>query len=105
MFAGLMSRWITPAWWAWLRPRAASRVILSAVPGVSLPDDPHALCLQFRRGSGCALVVLDGAPLPLDVALSLNLDEFGAMAILDPQEATTLYGQRGAGGAVMLWSR
>ena len=78
---------------------------LRGIPGVSLPDDPHALCLQFRRGNGCALFVLDGSPVPLEVALALNLDEFGAMAILDPQEATTLYGQRGAGGAVMLWSR
>ena len=50
-------------------------------------------------------MVLDGAPLPLDVALSLNLNELGAMAILDPQEATLLYGLRGAGGAVVLWSR
>lgn len=78
---------------------------LRGLPGVSLPDNPHALCLEFRRGTGCALVVLDGAPLPLDVALSLNLNELGAMAILDPQEATLLYGQRGAGGAVLLWSR
>jgi hypothetical protein len=78
---------------------------LRGLPGVTLPDDPHALCLQFRRGTGCALVVLDGAPLPLDVALSLNLDEFGAMAILDPQEAMMFYGQRAAGGAVLLWSR
>lgn len=78
---------------------------LRGLPGVTLPDDPHALCLRFRRGTGCALVVLDGAPLPLDVALSLQLDEMGAMAVLDPQEATLLYGQRGAGGAVLLWSR
>jgi hypothetical protein len=75
------------------------------LPGVTLPDDPHALCLQFRRGAGCALVVLDGAPIPADVALGLNLDELGAMAILDPQEAILLYGQRGGNGAVILWSR
>lgn len=75
------------------------------MPGVELPNDPHALCVEFRRGSGCALVVLDGTPLPPIVALDVRLDELGAIALLRPTEAMAFWGQRAAGGALLLWSR
>jgi len=75
------------------------------IAGASFPDDSHALCLQFRRGTGCAMIMLDGAPLPPHVALDLRLDEMGAMAVLTPSEATAMYGQNAAGGAILLWSR
>jgi len=75
------------------------------ITGATLQDDSHALCVQFRRGTGCALVLLDGVRLPLHVALDLRLDEMGAIAVLNPSEAIPMYGQDAAGGAVLLWSR
>ena len=75
------------------------------IVGATVPDNTHALCVQFRRGTGCALVVLDGVRLPPHVALDLQLDQMGAIAVLNPSEAIMMYGQDAAGGAVLLWSR
>jgi hypothetical protein len=40
MFSGFTSRWITPWSWAYWRPRATSRAILTASGGESRPSRP-----------------------------------------------------------------
>lgn len=69
------------------------------------PLRPPSLCVTFRRGRGCALVLLNGVPVPLGEAYWLDPHTFEAVAVLTPAEATTLYGTRAAGGAVVIWSR
>jgi hypothetical protein len=75
------------------------------VSGLSLPRNPHALCLNFVRGEGCALTVLNGVPIGADQALDIDPNDVAAIAILTPDEATTFYGQQGVGGALLMWSR
>lgn len=75
-------------------------------------SDPRmGLCVSLqraRRGNGmgtCALIVLDGVPIRGDVALALDPETVGAMAVLLPVEAATLYGSRGGAGALLIWTR
>ena len=74
-------------------------------------SDDLGLCVSLqraRRGSGmgtCAMVVLDGVPIRGDVALLLDPETVGAMAVLLPVEATTLYGTMGARGALLIWTK
>jgi hypothetical protein len=77
------------------------------VPG----GDDLGLCVSLARartGSGqgtCALVVLDGVPISGEQALFVDPESVEGMAVLLPTEATTLYGTKGARGALMIWTR
>lgn len=74
-------------------------------------SDDMGLCVSFKRGrSGagadrCAVTVLDGQIVPGPVAMMLDPDALEGMAVLTPVEATTLYGELGGAGAVLLWTR
>ena len=52
MFSGLMSRWITPGWWAYCNPLPTSRVISRAVfeGELPLPLEPLAERLALDEG-------------------------------------------------------
>lgn len=76
-----------------------------------LQDSDHlGLCLSLgraRTGSvgRCAIVVLDGLRISGEQALAIDPETLEGMAVLLPVEATTLFGQQGARGALMLWTR
>lgn len=63
------------------------------------------LCVTFRRGTGCALTVLNGVPISSVEAFYLDPQALEAVAILTPVEATTFFGTGAAGGAVLMWTR
>lgn len=77
------------------------------VPGSA----PLGLCVSLvraRTGAGlgrCAMVVLNGVPITGEAALALDPEVVGGMAVLLPTEATLLFGVRGEGGALLVWTR
>ena len=69
------------------------------------------LCVTMtraRRGRGtgtCATVVFNGIIVTSEVLLSIDPDDIESMALLTPVEATTFYGENGAYGVLMVWTR
>jgi hypothetical protein len=69
------------------------------------------LCVSLaraRRGSGlqtCALIVRDGIPIGGIQALDIDPETIESMAVLLPTEAVVYYGEMGATGAVLIWTR
>jgi hypothetical protein len=102
-----------------IRPDVGSVLEHQAISGMRVirPENLNpgsadvGLCVSLqraRRGNGmgtCAMVVLDGVPIRGDVALALDPESVAAMAVLLPTEATTMYGTRGARGALLIWTR
>lgn len=78
---------------------------------LTMGSDDIGLCISQQRartGAGrgrCSLVVLDGVPVSGVQAQGLDPTAIESIAILDPVQATTLYGTRGGGGAVLVWTR
>ncbi len=74
-------------------------------------SDDLGLCVsqvRGRTGAGlgtCSLVVLDGRLISNEMALYLDPLTIEAMALLTPRDAVTFYGELGAGGALLLWTR
>lgn len=100
-----------------IRPEIGSIIEWQNIPGVTvrLPEDyfprEETFCVSLQRarmGSGsdtCAMVVLNGVPVPSEVVLSLDPEMVEAMAVLLPTETTLYYGTQGATGAVLVWTR
>jgi hypothetical protein len=69
------------------------------------------ICVTHQRGrtgagsDRCALIVLDGAIIPMRWAAMIDHHDLEAIVVLGPMEATTFYGTAGGGGAVLLWTR
>jgi hypothetical protein len=85
-----------------------------SIPGMSVrrsDDLPGGLakpiiCVQLTPGqSRCALTVLNGARISLETAYDIPADALGAIVVLEPTEATLLYGTDGGGGAVLLFTK
>lgn len=53
----------------------------------------------------CALVILNGARIGLETAALVPPESLRAMAVLQPAEATLIYGTQGGGGAVLLFMK
>lgn len=74
-------------------------------------SDPMPFCVSLSRsrsftgGGRCALLVLDGVPLRTSQGIDIDPDGLESMAVLMPVEATTLWGHRASGGAIVMWSR
>lgn len=63
-------------------------------------------CIQIRSGAGCATIVIDGAVAPLERAAVLPPEAWESMVVLQPQEATLVFGTSSTGGgAILLFSR
>lgn len=77
----------------------------SNVAGVTVSNNPHVLCVRFARGTGCAATLLNGIELTHGGALDLDPGSIHSIALLNPAEATLRYGQKGRGGAVLIWTR
>jgi hypothetical protein len=84
--------------------------VLRSENTMPIGEDMH-LCISLQRartGAGygrCALAVVDGQPVSNKVLKSLNPESVEAIAVLQPIEATFLFGIRGEAGAVMVWTR
>jgi len=69
------------------------------------------LCVAITRartGGGrgtCALIVLNGIPIPGVQALNIDPESIESMALLQPIEATTYFGTIGGSGALLVWTR
>lgn len=64
------------------------------------------LCVRFRRTERrCALVLLNGVEISRWEAQQIRPPDLEAIAILTPTDASTFYGTRGGGGAILLWTR
>lgn len=78
---------------------------------LTMGSDDIGLCISQQRartGDGrgrCSLIVLDGVPLSGVQAKALDPSAIESIAILDPVQATTLYGTLAGGGAVLVWTR
>lgn len=77
----------------------------SKVAGVTVSNNPHMLCVRFARGTGCAATLLNGIELTHGSAVDLDPGSIHSIALLNPAEATLRYGQKGRGGAVLIWTR
>lgn len=76
------------------------------VTEVNAYENPRpALCVTFQRGRGCALTVLNGSVISPQAAYWIDPNTLESVAILRPPDATTFYGTRAAGGAVLMWTR
>lgn len=98
---------------------AAHVIQWANIPGIFMPrpenmvpgSDDMGLCVSFRRGGmgngtqKCALNVLDGQVVSSQIAWMLDPDAIEGIAVLQPVEAVHLYGEAGAGGAVLIWTR
>lgn len=83
--------------------------------GIYLPESSSTgtaeLCVAFNRGRSfagtfrCALILLNGSIISELEAQAINPDHIEAIAILTPVDASTFYGTRGGGGAVLIWTR
>ncbi len=70
-----------------------------------LSEEPY-VCVKLRMNSErCAVTVLNGGLITLETAAAIPPEAIEAMVVLDPYEATTLYGTEGGGGAVLLFTR
>jgi hypothetical protein len=64
------------------------------------------VCVRLIAGrSDCAVTVLNGTRITLEAAYHVPAEALRAIALLTPQDATTLYGTDGVGGAVLLFTR
>lgn len=116
----LGSRFITRADFEHLLPRADLGEVLKwtgAIPrlrilrssALSFGSDDIGLCVHFARprqgvAGQCALAVLNGVPVPGTRFEAVNPDDVEAMAILGSGEGFGLYGRRGGGGVIMIWT-
>lgn len=75
------------------------------VAGMTISNNPHVLCVRFVRGNGCAATVLNGVEVTHGGAVDLDPGSIHAIAVLRPSEAVLRYGQKGRGGAVLIWTR
>jgi hypothetical protein len=65
------------------------------------------LCVESLRYGhpGCALTVLNGVVVdPVEVN-QLHPDVIESIAVLEPEDAATLYGTQGGNGAILIWTR
>jgi hypothetical protein len=73
--------------------------------------DDMGMCLSLlraRTGAGmgrCALGVVDGRAVTNEELQYVDPETVEAMAVLQPIEATILFGVRGEAGALMIWTR
>jgi hypothetical protein len=64
------------------------------------------VCVRLLAGRAeCAVTVLNGTRITLEAAYLVPAEALQAIAVLTPQDATTLYGTDGFGGAVLLFTR
>jgi hypothetical protein len=64
------------------------------------------VCVRLIAGRPeCAVTVLNGTRITLEAAYLVPAEALQAIAVLTPQDATTLYGTDGVGGAVLLFTR
>lgn len=94
----------------------ASVLQWQSIPGMSVllsddlpirlrPPQPYA-CVRLVPGRKmCAIAILNGAPISLEAAYTMLPESLGAMVVLSPDEARLLYGTRGDGGAVLLFTK
>lgn len=89
-----------------------------SLPGVSASRAENAgrgsegfLCISFSRArtaqgmTRCALLVVDGLPVPTGLALDIPSSNLRAIVLLRPTEATLVYGTPGGAGAVLLFTK
>lgn len=84
-----------------------------SVPGMTVTrsDDfgtgrKPSVCVRLVADRArCALVILNGARVGLETAALVPPESLRAMAVLQPAEATLIYGTLGGGGAVLLFTR
>jgi hypothetical protein len=73
-------------------------------------SDDMGLCVSLTRarriGAGsCALIILNGVPVPGPRAIHIDPETVESMAVLLPVEATTFWGRLGGSGALLVWTR
>jgi len=102
-----------------VKPDIGSIIERASLPGTRVTrtgasvsvTDGQGLCIRLERAragsaaDSCALMILDGVPVRGGVALLLDPESIGGMAVLQPREAESFYGGLGGSGAVLLWSR
>lgn len=84
-----------------------------SVPGMTVirSDDfgtgsKPSVCVRLVADRArCALVILNGARVGLVTAALVPPESLRAMAVLQPAEATLIYGTQGGGGAVLLFTK
>ena len=79
------------------------------VPGLRLRSNPEiGVCPYFRRdsftGGGCAVTILNGAPISPVFLDAIDPYTIEAIAVLRPEEARIFWGIRGEAGAVLIWT-
>lgn len=78
---------------------------MSIVDGDDVGSPKPFVCVRLRMNSErCAITVLNGAPVTLEAAASIPPEAIEAIAVLEPYEATTLWGTDGGGGAVLIFT-
>lgn len=82
-----------------------------SVPGLQVlrgddqsPPSPTICVRQVPGRTTCALTVLNGSPVALETAYSIPREALRAIVVLNPVEATLIFGTGAAGGAVLLFT-
>lgn len=77
-----------------------------SVPGMTVIRSDFRVCVRLVADRArCALVILNGARIGLETAALVPPESLRAMAVLQPAEATLIYGTQGGGGAVLLFMK
>jgi hypothetical protein len=82
------------------------RVVRSDDVSVAARVGNPRVCVRLIPGRPqCAVTVLNGTRITLEAAYLVPAAALQAIAVLQPEDATTLYGTDGVGGAVLLFTR
>lgn len=67
---------------------------------------PPRVCVMLRLNRDrCALNIVNGALVTLEAAAMIPPEAIEAIVVMEPHEATTLWGTDGGGGAVLIFTR
>lgn len=83
----------------------------TAIPGLVVTKLFGSPCFQLRGAVDlqgrpiCATVYLDGLRVDRDKLWSIQVEDIGAIVMLDPDEAGVLYGTRSGSGVVLVYTR
>ncbi|MEM7414451.1 MAG: carboxypeptidase-like regulatory domain-containing protein [Gemmatimonadota bacterium] len=78
---------------------------MTIIDGDDVGSPRPFVCVRLRANSErCAITVLNGSLVTLEMAASIPPEAIEAIAVLDPFEATTMWGTDGGGGAVLIFT-